>query len=189
MPHKFLWPALVVTASLFPSGLLLHAQDPAADYPSRNIEFVVPFPPGGTADVVARLAAQGVSQIWGKSVVVDNRTGATGAIASEYVAHAPPDGHTLHLASGSALTVNAAYRKDLPFDTIKSFAPIVRMVIVPNALVVNPTKVPVHTLAAFIQFLKDHPGQLNFGSSGLGSSSHFAGELFMLMTNTKLTHV
>lgn len=93
------------------------------------------------------------------------------------------------LASGSALTVNAAYRKDLPFDPIKSFSPVSRLVIVPNALVVNPDKVPVHSVAEFIEFARAHPGQLNFGSSGLGSSSHFAGELFMMMSKTKLTHI
>lgn len=188
MPRRS-WPMLLVVGGVLANAGALTAQESADSFPSKNVEFVVPFAAGGTADVIARLAAQGVSDAWGKSVIVQNRTGATGAIAGAYVAQAPADGYTLLMATGSTHTVNPSFRKDLPFDPIKSFTPLARIVVVANVLVVNPTKVPVKTVGEFIDYLKANPGKLNFGSSGLGSSSHFAGELFALMTRTKMTHV
>jgi tripartite-type tricarboxylate transporter receptor subunit TctC len=166
-----------------------HAQETAASYPSRTVEIVVPFAAGGTADIMARFAAKGLAEAWGRPVVVQNKAGATGAIAAEFVARAPADGYTLLFATGSTHTVNPAYRTDLGFDPVSSFTPLARIAVVPNVLVVNPQKVPVRTLAEFIAFLKAHPGKINFGSSGSGGASHFAGELFGLMTDTKMTHV
>ena len=122
-------------------------------------------------------------------MVIQNKAGATGAIGSEYVARATPDGYTLLLATGSTHAVLPAYRTDLPYDTVTSFAPATLVAIIPNMLVVNPKKVPVSTVAELIKYLKEHPGKLNFASSGPGSSLHFAGELFKLMTHTEMTHV
>jgi tripartite-type tricarboxylate transporter receptor subunit TctC len=182
--------ALLVAAMTLAAGVsTLSAQESAADFPSRNIDLIVPFPAGGTADIIARFAAQGVSEAWNRPIVLQNKAGATGAIASEFVANAPGDGYTLLLATSSTHTVNAAFRKDLPFDPVKHFAPVTLFVVVPNVLVINPNKVPVHTVAEFIAHLKANPGKLNFGSSGIGGTSHFAGELFSLMTGTKMTHV
>ncbi len=178
---------VALVAALFAACSPASAQE--ANYPSRQVELVVPFPAGGGADVSARMVAQIVSESWGQPVVIQNKAGATGAIGSEYVARATPDGYTLLLATGSTHAVLPAYRTDLPYDTVTSFAPATLVAIIPNMLVVNPKKVPVSTVAELIKYLKEHPGKLNFASSGPGSSLHFAGELFKLMTHTEMTHV
>ena len=180
---------VILSIALCAGASPLAAQEAVGSYPSKNIEFVVPFVAGGTADIIARLAAQSIGDTWSKPLIVQNRAGATGAIAAEYVMKAPPDGYTLLMATASTHTVNPSYRKDLPFDPVKDFTPIARIVVVANILVINPNKTPVKTLAEFIDYLKAHPGKLNFGSSGPGGASHFAGELFALMTGTKMTHV
>jgi tripartite-type tricarboxylate transporter receptor subunit TctC len=158
-------------------------------YPTRPIELVVPFPAGGATDVIARLAAQSISEKTGQLVVIQNKAGATGAIGSEYVARATPDGYTLLVATASTHAVLPAYRSDLSYDTVSSFETVTLLATFPNLLVVNPKKVPAHTVAELIALLKSKPGQFNFASSGLGGSVHFAGELFKLMTRTEMVHV
>lgn len=172
------WPAMFVAA-----------QENPARYPIRPVELVVPFAAGGSADVIARMVAQEVSQHWQQPIVVQDKPGATGAVASEYVAHAAPDGYTLLLSTASTHAVLPAYRHDLTYDTIKSFAPATLVATFPNILVVNPRKVPVHTVAELIGYLRAHPGQLNYSSTGAGGSVHFTAELFKLMTGTQMTHV
>jgi tripartite-type tricarboxylate transporter receptor subunit TctC len=181
----------VVFAFVLAFLLVLGAPVAAADqsYPARQIDLVVPFPAGGGADVAARMVAQIVSENWGHQIVVQNKAGATGAIGSEYVARATPDGYMLLLATGSTHAVLPAYRADLPYDTVTGFAPATLVAIIPNMLVVNPRNVPASSVAELIKYLKDNPGKLNFASSGPGSSLHFAGELFKLMTRTQMTHV
>jgi tripartite-type tricarboxylate transporter receptor subunit TctC len=176
-----------VVAAVLLASFPARAQE--QNYPSRQVELVVPFPAGGGADVGARMVAQVVSESWGQPVVIQNKAGATGAIGSEYVARAAPDGYTLLLATGSTHAVLPAYRSDLPYDTVTSFAPATLLAIIPNMLVVNPKKVPVSRVAELITYLRNNPGKLNFASSGPGSSIHFAGELFKLMTHTNMTHV
>jgi tripartite-type tricarboxylate transporter receptor subunit TctC len=180
---------VAATAALLASiagPLGVHAQD--ASYPARRIELIVPFPAGGTTDVIARLVAQVVSNETGQPVIVDNKTGATGGIGSEFVAHAEPDGYTLLIATASTHAVLPAYRK-LPYDTVSSFAPATLLATFPNMLVVNPDKVPAKTVAELIALLKEKPGKLTFASSGTGGSVHFAGELFKYMTKTDMVHV
>jgi tripartite-type tricarboxylate transporter receptor subunit TctC len=177
----------VVVAALLAAGSPAAAQ--GENYPSRQVELVVPFPAGGGADVSARMVAQVASESWGQPVIIQNKAGATGAIGSEYVARATPDGYTLLLATGSTHAVLPAYRTDLPYDTVTSFAAATLVAIIPNMLVVNPKKIPVSTIAELIKYLKEHPGKVNFASSGPGSSIHFAAELFKLMTRTDMTHV
>src|SRR6476660_9554540 len=177
----------VAVAAVLAAGSPIAAQE--QQYPSRQIELVVPFPAGGGADVGARMVAQIASDSLGQPVVVQTKGGATGAIGSEYVARSTPDGYTLLLATGSTHAVLPAYRTDLPYDTVTSFAPATLVAMIPNMLVVNPKKVPVASVAELIKYLKDNPGKLNFASSGPGSSIHFAGELFKLMTRTEMTHV
>ena len=150
---------------------------------------MVPFPAGGATDVIARLVADLVSKEWKRPIVINNRAGATGAIGSEYVARAKPDGYTLMIATGSTHAVLPAYRHDLPYDTVTSFAPATLLAVFPNILVVNPKKVPATDLPAFIEHAKKNPGKLTYGSSGKGSSIHLAGELFKLMTGTDMVHV
>jgi tripartite-type tricarboxylate transporter receptor subunit TctC len=159
------------------------------EFPAQQIELIVPFPAGGATDVIARMVAQKVSDTLGQPVVVQNKTGATGAIGSEYVARAAPNGYTLLVATASTHAVLPAYRLDLPYDTVTGFEAVQLLATFPNLLVVNPEKVPSRTVAEFIAYLKSRPGQLNFASSGLGSSVHFAGELFKLMTKTEMQHV
>src|SRR6266851_4228214 len=144
-------------------GVLLAVGLPASaqDYPARPIELVVPFPPGGGADVSARMVAQIAGESLGQPIVIQNKAGATGAIGSEYVARAAADGYTLLLATGSTHAVLPAYRADLPYDTVTSFAPATLLAIIPNMLVVNPTKVPVATIAELIAYLKQHPGKVD----------------------------
>jgi tripartite-type tricarboxylate transporter receptor subunit TctC len=177
----------VVAFACLAAGAAVLAQEQG--YPTRQIELVVPFPAGGGADVGARMVAQIAGETLGQPIVIQNKAGATGAIGSEYVARATADGYTLLLATGSTHAVLPAYRSDLPYDTVTSFAPATLVAIIPNMLVVNPKKVPVATIAELISYLKAHPGKLNFASSGPGSSIHFAAELFKLMTGTDMTHV
>lgn len=165
------------------------AQAPAASYPTRPIELVVPFPAGGATDVIARQAAQIATEKFGQPVIIQNKAGATGAIGSEYVAKAAPDGHTLLVATASTHAVLPAYRSDLPYDTVKSFEMATLLATFPNLLVVNPKKVQAKTVSELVELLKSKPGQLNFASSGAGSSIHFAGELFKMMTKTNMVHV
>lgn len=178
--------ALYATVSVV--GLPAQASEDAKNYPSMNIELVVPFSAGGTTDVIARLAAQYVGEKWGRPIVVSNRAGATGAIASEFVARAKPDGYTLLVATASTHAVLPAYRSDLPYDTVASFAPATLLATFPNMLVVNPA-LPVKNVADLIALLKTKPGKMTFSSSGVGGTVHFAGELFKLMTGTNMVHV
>jgi tripartite-type tricarboxylate transporter receptor subunit TctC len=135
------------------------------------------------------MVAQRVSDAFGQPVVVQNKTGATGAVGSEYVARAVPNGYTLLVATASTHAVLPAYRSDLNYDTVTSFEPVSLLATFPNLLVVNPEKVPSKTVAEFIAYLQSRPGKLNFASSGSGSSVHFAGELFKMMTKTEMQHV
>jgi len=182
---------LVILTVLLALGAPVAAQEQGyhQNYPARQIDLVVPFPPGGGADVGARMVAQIANENWAQPIIIQNKAGATGAIGSEYVARATPDGYTLLLATGSTHAVLPAYRADLPYDTVTGFAPATLVAIIPNMLVVNPRKAPVASVAELVKYLKDNPGKLNFASSGPGSSLHFAGELFKLMTHTQMTHV
>jgi tripartite-type tricarboxylate transporter receptor subunit TctC len=169
-------------------ALPAEADDASSNFPARPIELVVPFAAGGTTDVIARIAAQLVATQWGQGIVVLNKAGATGAIASEYVAHAKADGYTLLVATASTHAILPAYRTNLPYDTVDSFAPATLLTTFPTVLVVN-SKVPAKNVAELIELLKNNPNKFNFGSSGTGGSTHFAGELFKLMTKTSMIHV
>ena len=180
----------VLAAAGMLAGLVdASAQAPAPGYPTKSVEVVIPFPAGGATDVIGRLVGEVVSREWKRPIVINNKAGATGAIGSEYVARARPDGYTLLIATGSTHAVLPAYRKDLPYDTVTSFAPATLLAVFPNILVVNPNKVPAKNLAEFIDYAKKNSGKLTFGSSGKGSSIHLAGELFKLMTGTEMVHV
>lgn len=168
-------------------GLAWAASSQAAAWPDHAITLVVPFPPGGTTDMVARPLAQQLSKLLGQPVVVDNRAGAGGTIGAGYVARAKPDGYTLFLAT-IAHTIAPSIYKKLPYDFVKDFAPITTVASCPNVLIVNP-KVPVHSVTELIQYAKAHPGQLNFGSAGIGSTEHLAGELFKRMAGIQINHV
>jgi tripartite-type tricarboxylate transporter receptor subunit TctC len=154
-------------------------------YPMKPVRFLVPFAPGGTTDLLARIVSQRLSEELGQQLVVDNRGGAGGTIAAEIVARAAGDGYTLKM-NHQGMTFNATLYPKLPFDTAKAFAAIGQLGITPNVLVIN-TALPAKTVSEFIALAKK--GGISFGSGGMGSSAHLAVELFMLQTGVKLLHV
>jgi tripartite-type tricarboxylate transporter receptor subunit TctC len=149
---------------------------------------VLPFPPGGATDVMARRLGQKMSDRWGQQVLIDNRAGAGGNIAAEIVAKAAPDGYTLLFAASAQLAVNPALYAKIPFDPIKSFAPVSLVGAVPNILVANPS-LPVRSLKEFIAFAKARPGQLNYATAGSGSTAHLSAELLKIETGIDIVHV
>jgi tripartite-type tricarboxylate transporter receptor subunit TctC len=158
----------------------------ADDYPTRPVRLIVPFPPGGSNDVVGRLVAMQLSTQLGQQVFVDNRGGAGGVIGTEACATAPPDGYTLCIIS-IAHAVNPALHK-LNYDPIKSFTPISIFATGPNVLAINPT-LPVNSVKELVALAKQKPGELNYASAGVGSFQHLGGELFKLTAGVNLVHV
>jgi tripartite-type tricarboxylate transporter receptor subunit TctC len=173
---------LIVTGVLLALSAVVHAQD----YPTKPIRLIVPFPAGGLNDVVGRIVANGLSARLGKQVIVENRGGAGGTVGTEAAANAPKDGYTL-LVISIASTVNPHLYK-LPYEPVKSFAPVAVLVTVPTTIVVNPT-LPVHSVQELIGLVKQRPGELQYSSSGVGASLHLAGELFKLMAGVDMVHV
>jgi len=159
----------------------------AQDYPSRPVKIIVPFPAGGTADVMPRVIGEWLSRKWGQPVVVENRTGAAGNIGAEAVAKAEPDGYTLLSAPPPPLVINQNLYPKLGFDPTE-FVPIVIMGRVPNALVINP-KLPFNSVAELIAYAKANPGKLTSATQGNGTTSHLTSELFQLMADVKFQHV
>ncbi|HEV2041689.1 MAG TPA: tripartite tricarboxylate transporter substrate binding protein [Casimicrobiaceae bacterium] len=160
----------------------------AQSYPNRTIRLVVPFPAAGTTDILARAAAQKLTEAFGQSVVVDNRPGAAGNIGSDLVAKSAPDGYTLLMGTVGTHAINPSLYSKMPYDHVKDFVPVVLVAGVPNVLVVNPA-LPVNSVADLIKLAKDKPGQINFASSGSGTSIHLSGELFKTMAGVDITHV
>jgi tripartite-type tricarboxylate transporter receptor subunit TctC len=159
----------------------------ALAYPTRPITLVVTFPPGSAPDIIARLSAQYMSERLGQSVVVENRPGAGGNIATEYVAHAEPDGYTL-LMPVSTNAVNIALYRNLPFDFQRDIAPIAGIAKTAFVLIVS-SAFAAKDLKEFIDYLKANPGKVNMASGGIGTSPHLCGELFQIQTGTKMVHV
>ena len=158
----------------------------AQPYPSRPVRFLVPNPPGGGTDLVARIVSQKISEKWGVNLVVDNRPGAGGIIAVEVAAKSVPDGYTLLMAHFPlAITVNIA---KVSFDPIRDFAPVTLLATTQNALAVNPS-VPAKSVKEFIALAKSKPGQFSYASGGNGTSMHVSAELFNLMAGVSMTHV
>jgi tripartite-type tricarboxylate transporter receptor subunit TctC len=158
----------------------------AQDYPNRPVRLVVPFPPGGINDIVARVIAQNLGERLGKQVVVDNRGGAGGVVGAEIVANAPKDGHTLLIVS-LATAVNP-WLYTLPYDPLKSFAPISMLVAAPNVVTINPG-LPVNNIKELVALAKQKPGDLQYASSGVGTFLHLAGELFKITAGVDILHI
>ena len=157
-------------------------------YPNRTIRLVVPFPAGGTTDILARAASQKLTESLGQPVVVDNRPGAGGNIGADMVAKSAPDGYTLLMGTVGTHAINASLYSKMPYDHVKDFTPIVLVAGVPNVLVVNPS-VPVNSVGDLIKLAQAKPGAINFASSGSGTSIHLSGELFKTMAHVDMTHV
>ena len=163
----------------------LHAQQ---NFPTHPVTLTVGFAPGGGTDTAARIVAKKLSENIGQSVVVENRAGAGGNIAAQQIATAPPDGYTIHLTSVGPMTVAPAMVKNLPYDPKKDIAPITMGMVFPNVFVIHPG-VPARTLPEFVALAKAKPGQLNYGSSGIGGAGHLSGELFKQRAGIEMTHV
>ena len=170
------------------AALVLAGAAAAQSYPSRPIRFIVPFPPGGGNDTMARMIGNKLTAALGQQVVVDNRAGAGSVIGAEAAAHAAPDGYTLFLGGVASHGINPNLHAKLGYDPIREFAPVSLIAAAPLILVVHPS-VQAKTIKDLIQLAKTKPGQLNFASNGTGGSSHLAAELFKMMTATDMVHV
>jgi tripartite-type tricarboxylate transporter receptor subunit TctC len=169
-------------------GLLVAASVWGQSYPNRPISMVIGFAPGGGTDTAARIIAKKLGDNLGQSVVVENKPGAGGNIATDYVAKSAPDGYTILLGSVGSLTVAPHIVKKLPYDPQRDLAPITMAVVFPNVLVVHPS-VPAQNLAEFVKLAKEKPGQVTYGSSGIGGAGHLAGELFRIVAKIDIVHV
>lgn len=163
------------------------AQDAARDYPTKPIRFLVPYPPAGGTDIVARTLTEPLSQVLGQPIIIDNRGGAAGNLGTDLAAKAPADGYTV-LFTLSSHTINPRLYDKLPFDVEKDFVPVSLAAMIPQILVVNPT-VPVNNVKELIALARSQPGKLNYASVGTGSPGHIAGELFKLKTGVDMVHV
>jgi tripartite-type tricarboxylate transporter receptor subunit TctC len=181
---------------LLPAAMMLlglnartaHAADAAADYPQRPIKIVVPYPPGGSTDVLARMMGQKISARLGQSVIVENRPGASGNLGASYAAKSPPDGYTLFLGTSTALAVNPHLYSSLSFDPQKDFAPLILATTLPSLVVVNPA-VPATSMRELNDYLKSKHGAINYASSGNGTPAHLGAEMYKRMTGVQMTHV
>lgn len=181
--------AIIITAKISVIAILTGTGIAASAqvFPSRPLRLLVPLAPGGGNDTTARLVGAKLAESLGQQVVVENRPGGAGVIASEIVVRAPADGHTLYLAS-TTFTAAPSLVKKLTFDTIKDFAPVTRLAVVPAALILHAS-LPVNSARQLIALAKANPGQVTFGSAGVGSGSHLSGELFKLTAGVNLLHV
>jgi tripartite-type tricarboxylate transporter receptor subunit TctC len=179
--------ALLAGAALATWAAACFPQAGAPNFPARPVRMLVGFTPGGGTDIIARLVAQKLGERWGQAVLVENRAGAGGNIATEQVAKAAPDGHTLLMAFSSHASNPALYGK-LPFDINKDFSSITLVGSAPMVIVAN-SKFQAKTLGALIDYARSHPGAVKFGSSGVGTPVHLAGELMMQLTGAQMVHV
>ena len=176
--------ALTCAAAAVLVGAARAADD---DYPNHPVRWLVGYPPGGSTDICARLIGQYLSEHLHQQFAVENKPGAGNNLATEIAAHAPPDGYIVFLVN-PANAINASLYKNLPFDFIRDMTPVAGFIRVPNVMEVNPN-VPARTVKEFIDYAKANPGKVNLASSGIGTSVHLSGALFMMMTGVELVHV
>ncbi len=178
----------LATATALAAIAPAHAQS----WPNKPVRIVVPFPPGGTTDIVARSLGAELQKMWGQSVVIDNRPGAGGNIGADAVAKSTPDGYTVLMGTVGTHAINhslfAQNGQKMPFDPVKDFAPITLCAAVPNVMVINP-KLPVSSVPEFIRYAQANPGKVNMASSGNGTSIHLTGELFKTVTGIYMVHL
>jgi len=173
---------LALLAALALAGVA-HAQ-----YPTKPVRIVVPYPAGGTSDILARSIGQKLQELWGQPVIVDNKPGATGNVGAEIVAKSPPDGYTLMLADIGSLAISPSVFSNLPFDPVKDFAPVVMVAYSPHILAVHPS-VPAKDVKELIAYAKANPGKLNFAVSGTGGANHLAGIEFAMRSGIKWAYI
>ena len=177
---------VTVTGMLAVASSLAYAQ--SAVYPNKPVRWVVPFPPGGSADIMGRMIGQDLAKALGQQVVIENRAGASAIVGSEYVAKSPADGYTLLQANVSQMTIHPSLYPRLPYDPLKDFAPVTVLGIVTSVMVTTPS-LPVASVRDLVALAKKRPGQLNFTSSGAGSSTHLTGELLKQRAGIAMTHI
>jgi tripartite-type tricarboxylate transporter receptor subunit TctC len=180
--HRTIAVSLLLAAAL--SGTAIAA---GGDYPTRPVHLVVPFPAGASSDVVGRMIGEQLGRQLGQQVVPDNKPGAGGNLGIGAAAHSAPDGYTIVIATAS-IAVSPSLYKNLGYDPVKDLAPIARLTSIPNILLVHPS-VPAKTLRQFIELARKHPGKLNFGSGGVGTTNHLANELLKHLTHINMVHV
>ena len=178
----------LIRRSILSLTFLAAAGVSAQTYPAMPVKLIVPFPPGGSVDMVARMVAKRLSEVMGQPFLVDNRAGASGNIGAEMAARAPADGYTLLVSSSGVLAANLHLYKKIPFDTFKDFSPVIRLVNQPNILMVHPS-VPVTSVREFIALTKSRPGKVTVGSAGIGTGQDIAAQQFSMMTGVSVLHV
>jgi tripartite-type tricarboxylate transporter receptor subunit TctC len=176
--------ACAIACALFAFGASAHA----ADWPSRPIRFVVPLPPGGGADLVARTIGEKLNRTLGQQIIIDNRPGGGTVIGADLVAHAAPDGHTMLLGTATTHAINASLVKKLPYDPVRDFSPVTLVAVLPLILVANAA-LPADTLRDLIALARKRPGEILFGSTGNGSTIHLAGEMLKTVARVQMVHV
>jgi tripartite-type tricarboxylate transporter receptor subunit TctC len=169
-------------------SIVLPASVAAQAYPTKPIRVIAPFPPGGTSDTIARILGQKLTEAWKQQAIVENRAGVAGSLGSAVAAKAPPDGYTLLVGNVGPVAINHNAYKNVGYDPLKDFTPITLSVTAPQIVVVHPS-VPAKTFKEFTALVKKNKGKINYGSSGPGSISHLAGELYKQMTATDMLHV
>ncbi len=177
--------ALVLGLAVF--GFALAHGQPVASYPAKAIRIIVPFPPGGTTDVLARILSQRMTAAWGQPVLVENRPGAGSTLGADMVAKSPADGYTLLMGAAHHTIAQSVYAK-LPYHFGRDFAPVSVIAVVPNMVVVNAA-VPARTIEEFVALAKSQPGKLNYGTAGAGTAHHLIGEMFKLQAGVDLQHI
>lgn len=177
---------VAVSVAGFSAGLALPAAAPAQPYPSKPVRLLVPYPPGGPVDTVARILAQHLSL--GQNVVVENRSGAGGSIGADHVAKSAPDGYTMLIGNTGPMTVNPVLQEKLGYDPRKDFAPVAWLTSSQMVLMVHPS-LPVRSVKELVALARANPGALNYGSAGIGNLTHLAMELFESMAKVKMNHV
>ncbi len=187
-PKVNLPPAFAAIAAILACSAAAAAPDPAPQFPSRPVRFVVPFTPGGATDIVARMIGERLTGGLGQQVIIDNRAGASGNIGAEIVARSAPDGHTLLMATTGVMAVNQTLFAKLAYDPERDFAPVMLTTILPLILIV-PSSFQASSVKEIIALARAKPGQLSFASSGAGATTHVAGELFKSMARVDLLHV
>jgi tripartite-type tricarboxylate transporter receptor subunit TctC len=174
-----------LTAGAMAAPSILRAA--GVDWPAKPVRVVVPFTPGGSTDITARLVSNRLQEVWGQSVVVENKPGAGGNIAADMVAHSDPDGYTIFI-SGPGMATNQFLYPSLSYDSVNDFAPVTRLITQPNLMCV-PNSSPAKSVREFIAFCNDNRGKVTYASSGNGTTLHLSGELFKRMANVEMTHI
>jgi tripartite-type tricarboxylate transporter receptor subunit TctC len=181
---RSIWRRLLAVALL----VMVPAIAAAQAWPARSVKMIVPFPAGGATDVIARLLAQKLGDAWGQTVVVENKSGAGGNLGTDLAAKSPPDGYTIVMVSGSIVTANQYIYKNMPFDAEKDLVPITNVATGPQVIVIN-SSIPAKDLKEFIAYAKANPKKVNFGSAGVGTQTHLAGENFAHAAGIDIVHV